>query len=728
MTIGKCVNSLMVVLLALIPVQSQGEIIPVETRSNALVLEVNNQKDVTVAYLGKKLSDPSEYAQIARQYRQAGDYTGLYQSAYTPAGSRNLLEPAIAVTHADGNTSLDLRCVSHTIKAVDDNVSLLTIQLKDPVYPFEVTLFYKSYAKEDVIEQWSEIRHQETGNVTLHQFASANLNLKADAFWLTHFHGDWAKEMQPEETRLTHGIKTLDTKLGTRTNLFQPSVFMLSLDQPASEDHGTVLFGGLAWSGNFRIDLEMDPQDNLRILAGMNHYASDYSLPANQTFSTPPFWFVVSHHGQGEASRKLHAWARDYKLLDGNGQRLTLLNNWEATYFNFDEKKLFELFKDTRKLGVDLFLLDDGWFANKYPRNNDKAGLGDWQPNRKKLPNGVASLVKEATTNGVKFGIWVEPEMVNPKSELYETHPDWVIRQPNRPEHYFRNQLVLDLSNPEVQDFVFNVVNRLFGENPDLAYIKFDCNAVIYNAYSAHLNKQSHLYIEYVRGLYHVLKRLRDEYPVVPMMLCSGGGGRVDYAALQYFTEFWPSDNTDPLERIFMQWEYAYFYPAISMSCHVTNWGRQSIKFKTDVAMQGKLGFDIVISELGDKDLAFCQDAVKNYNDLKDVIWHGDQYRLVDPKHHAMAAAMTVNDTKTRAVMFNYLVNTRYDQKSRTPITLKGLDPAKKYTVKEINLYPGTRSRITSSQPYSGDFLMTVGLNPQLDSSRQSVVLVVTAL
>src|SRR5690606_13718798 len=251
-----------------------------------------------------------------------------------------------------------------------------------------------------------------------------------------------------------------------------------------------------------------DPQDNLRILAGINNYASTYILQKNEEFITPKFVYTISDQGIGNASRNLHNWARRYQLLDGGGSRLTLLNNWEATYFDFNEQKLKTLLKDTKKLGVDLFLLDDGWFANKYPRNDDKTGLGDWQVNRAKLPNGIASLVAEAANQGVKFGIWVEPEMVSPKSELYEQHPDWVIKQADRPEHYFRNQLVLDLANPDVQDFVFGVLDGLFTENPDIAYIKWDCNSIIYNAYSSYLQNQEHFYIEYMRGLYNVLERI----------------------------------------------------------------------------------------------------------------------------------------------------------------------------------------------------------------------------
>lgn len=703
------------------------QIIPIETKTNGLVLQVEKNSDLNVVYYGKKLSNQLDYLAIAGQYKNS-DYTGLLNSAYTPSGSRNLVEPAITVTHADGNHSLDLRFVSSETQKIDQNISVVSVLLKDPIYPFEVELFYKAYFNEDVIEQWSVIRHQEKGTVVLHKFASANLSLKANSYWLRHYHGDWAKEMQAEEYQLKHGIKTLDTKLGTRANLFQPSVFMISLDKKATEDEGTVMFGALEWSGNFKIDLELDPQDNLRIIAGMNNYASDYNLKANEEFETPPFLHTLSNQGKGLASRNLHDWARNYKLLDGKGNRLTLLNNWEATYFDFNEQKLAGLLKDTKELGVDLFLLDDGWFANKYPRNGDTAGLGDWQENAKKLPHGIGYLVEEAQKNDVKFGIWIEPEMVNPKSELYEKHPDWVIKQAKRDEYYFRNQLVLDLSNPEVQDFVFDVVDGLFTKNPDLAYIKWDCNAVIYNAYSAHLKNQSHLYLDYVRGLYDVLKRIRTKYPTVPMMLCSGGGGRVDYGALQYFTEFWPSDNTDPIERIFMQWEYSFFYPLISMSCHVTDWGKQPIKFRTDVAMMGKLGFDIVVDHLDENDLKYCQEAIHNYNELKQTIWQGDQYRLSSPLTSSVASMMCVDKSKKQAVVFNYLVNNRYGAGSKLPVKFKGLNPTKKYMVKETNLYPGTNSTLGEEQVYSGDFLMNVGFNPDVRDGRNSVILLVNEL
>jgi alpha-galactosidase len=700
---------------------AQSVYIPIETRQNALVLQVNGEKHLDMVYFGNKLADKSEYASIARVNRLNGSLNG-YNSAYTTSGTRNLLEPAISVTHADGNQSLDLKYVSHHVTRISDDVSLVSINLKDSLYDFEVTLNYQTYFNDNVTEQWAVIKHHEKHDVVLNKYASANLYLQAGSYWLNHYHGEWAQEMRPEEEQLNHGIKTLDSKLGSRADIFQPPVFMVSLNKQATEDEGEVLYGNLEWSGNYRIDLEVDPSNNLRLIAGINNYDAGYTLKPDVEFITPKFVFTLTDKGKGEASRNLQHWARNYKIVDGNGPRLTLLNNWESTYFNFNEDKLSAILKDTKELGVDLFLLDDGWFGNKYPRNDDRHGLGDWEVNKAKLPNGIASLTKAADANGVKFGIWVEPEMVNPKSELYEKHPDWVVKQPARPEYYMRNQLVLDLSNPKVQDFVFNVVDELFVKNPSLAYIKWDCNAVMYNAYSAYETHKANFYTDYVFGLYHVLDRLRAKYPKVPMMLCSGGGGRVDYGALKYFTEYWPSDNTELIERIFIQWEYSYFYPALASSNHVTDWGKQPIKFRTDVAMMGKLGFDIVVSKLKPDELAFCKAAVNTYKQFSEPIWHGDQYRLQNPRDNDVASIMYVDSVKSTAIMFNYLVSNRYRAGNHLPIRLKGLNPDKIYSISEVNLYPGTKSSIPNAT-YSGKFLMTVGVNPDVREGRTSVLI-----
>ena len=718
-----------IILFFVISYCSAQTIIPVETKDYAMVFKTDNQNRLWNCYFGKKLSDNSDYKHIDEQYYFPSSNAGMYNAAYTPSGTWNLSEPALQVKHFDGNLSTELHFVN--VKTEVNNEETITkITLKDPVYKLKVVLNYKVWSNLNVVEQWTEITNNETDTIELNKYASANLYFTNKDFYLTHFQGEYLKEMQPIEEKLTQGLKTIESKLGTRAMLLGTPNFIVSFENPQSEGDGLVLLGQLAWSGNYKIDFEIDSYKNLRLIAGINPYESNYYLKKDETFKTPSLIYSISNKGTGLASRQLQSWAKKYRVLDGEGDRLTLLNNWEATYFDFNETKLSKLVKDTKNLGLDLFLLDDGWFGNKYPRNNDDAGLGDWQENRKKLPNGLGYLVKEAKKNNVKFGIWIEPEMANPESELFKNHPDWIIKQPERPEKLYRNQMVLDVTNPEVQDFIYDVVDNLFTQNPEIAFIKWDCNAVIYNAYSAYqLQKgisQTHLYVDYVLGLYKVLERIREKYPKVPMMLCSGGGGRADYEFLKYFTEFWPSDDTDPIERIFLQWNYSYFFPAITMDCHVTNWGNQPIKFKVDVASMGKLGFDVDVSHMNEKDLGFTKTAIKNYNGFKNMVLHGEQYRLSSPYKNPFASLMYVNNNQSQAIMFNYLSSNRFmERMTKRPIKLKGLDANKKYSIKEINLYPGVKSTLNELVVYSGDFLMTVGINPEIDTKRTSVILLI---
>jgi alpha-galactosidase len=690
-------------------------VIPIETKRTVLLYSVGKDQKLYQSYLGTHLQQAKEYANMGTKTFEA----------YLTAGTSNLFEPAIRVRHADNNPSLDLEYVSHQQNKLNENTTLTTIKLKDPQYPFEVVLNFKTYFNEDVIEEWTEIRHSEKKPVTLYNFASSMLHFDAKDYWLTQFHGNWAKEMRMQESKLTSGIKIIDSKLGTRADMYQTPVFFLSLNTPSNETSGELIAGTLAWSGNFQFAFEVDEQNSLRVISGMNPYASEYVLQPDKVFTTPSFIFTYSNQGKGEASRNLHSWARKYGLVDGDKPRLTLLNNWETTGFDFTEEKLNGLFDDAVKLGVDLFLLDDGWFGNKYPRANDRAGLGDWQETTSKLPHGLEALVKTAEQKGLKFGIWLEPEMVNPKSELYEKHPEWVLKLPNRPEKYYRNQLVLDLSNPLVQDFVYGIVDNMMTAHPAMAFIKWDCNAVIYNAYSPYLkDNQSQLYIDYVNGLYKVMARVREKYPHLPIMLCSGGGGRVDYGSMKYFTEFWPSDNTDALERVFIQWGYSYFYPSEAICCHITSWGSQSLKFRTDVAMSGKMGWDIQVNKMTAGELKFSQDALANYKRLNTVIWSGDLYRLISPYEENRSVLMYVDANKSKAVLFSYTLNLRYGD-TFDAVRLQGLDPQKSYQVKEINVVSRPTFRGTG-KAYSGDYLMKVGLNVSSNQALNSVVLEIT--
>ncbi len=715
-------RTLFIILLLLITVgqtwaQSAG-IIAIQTKKTELVYTVDKEQKVLQLYFGEKLADNSELVKSRVPQHEV----------YIPFGTSDFFESAIRTTHNDGNPSIELKYVKHETNKQDDNITETVIQLKDDQYPFEVKIHFKAYYQEDVIEQWTEISHQEKQPIVLSIFASAMLHFDAKAYWLTQFHSDWAKEMQMQESQLTSGIKVIDSKLGTRADLHQTPFFMLALNKPADENTGEVVAGTLAWTGNFKFSFELDNQNSLRVISGINPYASEYRLLPGKVFTTPAFVFTYSNAGKERTSQNLQKWTRKYSLLDGDKPRLTLLNNWETTFFDFNEPKLTQLIADTKKLGVEMFLLDDGWFANKYPRNNDKSSLGDWEPNKTKLPNGVGFLVKEADKQGVKFGIWIEPEMVNPKSELYEKHPDWIIKLPNRPENYSRNQLVLDLPNPKVQDFVFGVLDNLMTQNPGIAYIKWDCNRPMTSSFSPYLkDNQSAIYIDYVQALYKIFERVRVKYPHLPIMLCSGGGGRIDYKALSYFTEFWASDNTDPLERVFIQWGYSYYMPAIATCNHVTSWGKQSIKFRTDVAMMGKLGYDIQVAHLNEKELKFSQDAVVNYKRISDLVWFGNLYRLASPYEGNRAVLLYSNEAKTKAVLFSYNLNTRY-REAFNLVKLRGLDETKKYQIEEINLFPDTKSRFPfNKKTYSGDFLMKVGLNVSGSEALSSSIFEITA-
>ena len=712
--LGRPAIALMAMAMATTAVDAQT--VRVSTNNTDLVLKVSPKGRLYQVYFGDKLKNAADYENITWNTYAASDgaVSTRGHEVYAGSGNEDYFEPAVAITHADGNMTTYLYYKGVETKAIDGGTETI-ITLQDDKYPDTVKLHYAAYDKENVIKAWTEISHNEKSPVTLWRYSSTMLYFDASKYFLTSYHSDWAKEGQPETVQLTAGKKIIDTKLGTRAAMHTEPFFELGLNEPAKENEGNVVLGTIGWTGNFRFTFEVDNVGGLRVIPAINPYASDYKLRAGETFTTPEFIFTTSSTGVGQASRNLHDWARRYQVNMGMGDRLSLLNNWENTGFDFNQKSLAELMKDAKDLGVDMFLLDDGWFANKYPRKDDHAGLGDWDVTHSKLPEGIPGLVRDAKAAGVKFGIWVEPEMVNPKSELFEKHPDWVIQQPNRETYYYRNQLVLDISNPKVQDYVFGVVDRIMTENPDVAYFKWDCNSPITNIYSPyHKANQGNTYIDHVRGIYNVMSRIKAKYPNLPMMLCSGGGGRMDYEALKYFTEFWCSDDTDPYERLYIQWSLSKFFPAKTMGSHVTNWNKKtSVKFRTDVCSSCKLGFDIDLKPLkGTDDYTFVQQAVKNWTRLKPVILDGDQYRLVSPYETDHSALNYVSKDKSHAVLFAYNLHPRYKEPRLLKVRLQGLDPQRQYMVEEINLMPGTQSTFDfNGKRFSGDYLMKVGLD-----------------
>lgn len=683
----------------------------VETARTALTLAVGPDHRLYQVHYGKPRA-------------RTGPATPAREDEFHPqAGNGFIAEPALQAVHADGNTSTDLLYVSHEAIRTDDNVTLTRIKLKDGAYPFFVTLHLEAYRAEDVIRQWVDVSHEEERPVVLSRFASSAPVFKADAYWLTQFQGNYMREAELVEERLTPGIKTLESKIGVRAHQMRNPSFLLALDGPARENEGVVLGGTLAWSGSFQLAFEIDHANRLRALSGINPFGSQYRLEKGRSFRTPAMLWTWSGEGKGQVSRNFHRWARRYGVRDGTKPRPVLLNNWEATHFDFDEQKIVSLFDGAKELGAELFLLDDGWFGNTHPRDDDKAGLGDWEPNRRKLPRGLSLLTEEAHQRGLGFGIWLEPEMVNPKSALYEAHPDWVIRQPHRELLLSRNQLVLDLTRPEVKEFAWQVIDKTLGANPGIGYVKWDANRFVTQPGSPHLppDAQQHLLIDYQWSLYEVMDRMAKKYPQVMAMVCAGGSGRVDYGALKYFHSFWPSDNTDPVQRIFIQWGFGHFFPASAISAHVTDMGGKPAKFAVDVALSGAFGVDRDVQKMSPEERRTVAAGAALYKErLRDLVLQGDLHRLESPYDHRRAALSYVSPDRARAVVFVYqLGETAYG-----PIRPRGLDAARSYRVREINLPEGARSRLAlHDQVIPGAALMEDGFNSPLRRPVESAVI-----
>jgi alpha-galactosidase len=699
---------------------AKGQTIVVQTASTSLIHKVDQQGELRQCYYGERIDD--------RAYDNVQISSLPSYSAY---GRSYVNEPALRAVHADGNLTTELIYKRHEQTQPEAGVTLTQIELKDKFYPLTVRIFYRAYLKEDVIEQWTEVVHEEKKNVTLHNFFSASLTLNESSYWLTGFYGDWASEMNMREQQLGEGITSLESKLGVRSNQYGHACFLLGLGSSAKENEGTVIGGTLAWPGSYKLSFEVDHKKNLQVLAGINPFASQYNLKPKEVFRTPSFLFTISSSGKGEVTRRFHRWARNHGIYKSERPRLTLLNNWEATYFDFNENVLKQIMTDASEMKFDLFLLDDGWFGNKYPRNDDKAGLGDWEVNKKKLPNGIGELVKDATEKNIKFGIWIEPEMVNPRSELYEKHPDWVVTGANRELDLSRNQLLLDLSNPKVQDHVFGVVDNLLTQNPGIAYIKWDCNRYVTNPGSAYLGpeNQSHLWIKYTEGLLAVLKKVRAKYPDVYIMLCSGGGGRIDYGSMPYFDEYWISDNTDALDRIFIQWGTTHFFPPYGLASHVSvvpNHITQRVtplKFRFDVAMSAKLGMDLQPKDMTKEEKEFSRQAIHEYNRIKHIVQQGELYRLLSPYESNRVALMYATPDQKEALVFSFLKKKEIYSDDQV-LYMHGLDPKKKYVLKEVNREAKRYSWLTSleGKSFTGEFLMTYGVRFPMYNEFESVV------
>lgn len=693
------------------------EIVNLTTPSTSLILDAEKGGPFRFLYYGDKLS-ASDIANLTA----AG---AANRDAYPVYGNYPQGEAALSVTHPDGNMTLDMEVADIKTSADEaDGSTVTTVSMRDKVYPLTLDINYRTWPGEDVIETWVDITNNGKGTVTLNRFMSGYLPVRYGDVWLSSLYGSWANEGRLNQEPLRHGVKMIKNKDGARNSHTSHAEIMLSLDGKPMENTGRTIGAALCYSGNYKLFIDTDDSNYHHFFAGINEENSAYNLKKGETFSTPVLALTFSDEGLSGASRNFHHWGRNFRLAHGNEPRKILLNSWEGVYFDINEEGMAQMMKDIASMGGELFVMDDGWFGDKYHRDNDSASLGDWTVDTRKLPHGIQSLVDEAEKNGIKFGIWIEPEMTNSRSRLYEEHPEYVIKAENRDiiEGRGGTQLVLDLANPKVQDLVFNVVDTLMTKYPLIDYIKWDANAPIMQHGSQYLTRdnQSHLYIDYHKGFEKVLDRIRAKYPDVTIQACASGGGRANWGVLPWFDEFWVSDNTDALQRVYMQWGTSYFFPAVAMASHISaapnhqTFRTIPLKYRTDVAMSGRLGMEIQPKNMTEEEKDFCRRAINTYKEIRPIVQQGDIYRLLSPYDNLSAASlMYVSPEKDDAVYYWWKTETFVNQQLPR-VKMAGLNPDKSYTVTELNRIDNTPLPY-EGKSFTGRFLMDNGLEMPLD-------------
>ncbi len=640
-------------------------------------------------------------------------------------GNGYIAEPSLQVTHADGNTSTDLRYKKHFTNRREDNVRETVIQLKDDCYDFMAEVHLLCYDDYNMMEMWTVLTNEESnGEVVLYRYASASPLLKADGYWLTQFNGRYKHEATMEEEQLHTGIKILNSNLGVRSHYYGIPSVILSCNHAAEEEKGEVFGASLRWSGSYQITFDLNWSRRLRTITGINPQGAQYFLSPHSSFLTPSVLWCYSKEGTGKLSRMFHAWARQYGVREADKDRPVLMNNWEATHCDFNEEKLKALFKETSNIGTELFLLDDGWFGNgQFARNDDRHGLGDWQEDKSKLPHGLSYLTKQAQKLKIGFGIWLEPEMVNPKSKCYQEHPDWIITQKGREPILGRHQEILDITRPEVLHYEKEIFDNVLGNNRGISYVKWDCNRFITQPGSSYLKHPSHLTVDYTWQLYKMMDYFSTTYPNVMGMVCAGGSGRVDYGSLPFFHSFWPSDNTDPMARIKIQWGFSYFFPACTISSHVTRMGKRHLKLAIDVALSGAFGVDmnmITATPEEKKQLRAATDLYKK--EIRPLVRQGNLYRLSSPYKKPLAALSYISADQTQGVLYLY----QTEEGISHPLCLRGLNPDVSYVLHEVNLTEGSASRFEGI--YTGRTLMDTGLQTVLSNPYESAVITINKI
>jgi alpha-galactosidase len=646
---------------------------------------------------------------------------------YPSYGTSDFRAPAYSVQLENGSTITDLRYESHTIihgkpkleglpaTYVEDNDDAQTLEITmfDSLIGLKVILSYTVYEEFDVITRNVKFLNCSNKDLKLLRALSMSIDFNNSNYDFLHLHGSWGRERHIERTPLLVGNQSIESRRGSSSHNQNPFIALLSKD--ATEEHGDVYGFSLVYSGSFLAQAEVDQYKTTRVSMGINPFDFSWLLKPSESFQTPEVVMVYSSNGLGEMSRTYHKLYRK-RLCRGiyrDKTRPILVNNWEATYFDFNDEKIENIGKAAKDLGIELFVLDDGWFGK---RDSDNCSLGDWVVDKNKLPNGLDNLANRINNLGLQFGLWFEPEMVSPDSDLYRAHPDWCLHVPGRYRTEGRHQLVLDLSREDVCDYIIDSLSAILN-SVNISYVKWDMNRNMTEIGSKCLpaERQRETAHRYMLGLYKVYEKLTTAFPNILFEGCSGGGGRFDPGILYYMPQIWTSDDTDAIERLKIQYGTSIVYPISTMGAHVSAvpnhqvHRKTSLKMRGDVAMLGNFGYELDLTKFNDDEKETVKQQINAYKELRKLIQFGDMYRLLNPFDSTEASFMVVSEDKTEAFVSYFRVLAIPNGPIRR-LYLRGLDPDKNYSVKSIDGI------------FGGDELMYGGITiPDLHGDYQSI-------
>ena len=686
------------------------------------VFGVNERGELQAVYWGGRLG-AHDAISAPHSMPEMASFDSPYTTTpleYASWGAGLFTEPGLKVTFADGNRDL----VLHFVNGKPAGAGAFEIFLKDVSREIYVTLRYSMEADSGILARSAVIENREKQPVVIEQAAAAQWTLPAARYTLSYLTGRWAGEWTLNQEPIQGGERVIESRRGTTGHQANPW-FAISRDDSyksvgpfeAGEEHGEVWFGALAWSGSWRMTVEKTQLDAVRVTGGFNPFDFGYELKPGERLETPIFYGGYSNHGLGGASRLLHKFEIAHILPQAPNPkpRPVIYNSWEATEFRVDEAGQMAIAEKAASIGVDRFVMDDGWFGQ---RKDDHAGLGDWYVNSEKFPHGLKPLIEKVHALGMDFGLWVEPEMVNPDSDLYRKHPDWVLNFPARPRSESRNQLVLNLARPDVRDYVEGFLDKLLTEN-DIAFLKWDYNRNWSEPGwdAVPVDEQKRLYVEFIRNLYAILADLRKKHPKIEIESCSGGGGRVDLGILRYTDEVWPSDNTDPYDRLSMQDGFSYAYTPQIMMAWVTeaphwlnNQRTTSLAYRMLSSMQGSLGIGANLNKWTAEDFSTAKRLIAAYHAVQKTIVQGDLYRLISPRDGSgFSSTETVSGDKNQAVVFAF-ANATTQRRGFPLLELRGLEPDGEYKLGWIE----GKARPGTPETASGAWWMRDGIHLDL--------------